>query len=169
MFGFDGSSASVTTYTVHEPPQPEADRVDRASGLQFVKDGFSWLTALCPPLGLALSQLWMPLLAYVVFVGAFVSTLVWLGVDENWIALIVAALHIYLGFEHSTLQRWVLDQAGWQMLGSVTGKNLAECERRFFETWLPAQPIISGQSPGGLTQAPNKSAKSNPWAFGAKA
>jgi hypothetical protein len=29
------------------------------------------------------------------------------------------------------------------MLGSVTGRNAAECERRFFETWLPSQPIIA--------------------------
>ena len=164
MLGIGGSSASVTTYTVHEPSQPEADRVDRASGLVFVKDGFSWLTALFPPLGLALSQLWLPLLAYLVFVGAIVSALIWLGVDENWIALAVVALHVYLGFEHSTLQRWVLDQAGWEMLGSVTGKNLAECERRFFESWLPSQPIISGQSSSGSAQA-----KANPWSYGAKA
>lgn len=43
----------MVTYTVHEPPHPSADRVDRADELRFIKDGFSWLTALVPPLGLA--------------------------------------------------------------------------------------------------------------------
>jgi hypothetical protein len=41
------------------------------------------------------------------------------------------------------------------MLGAVTGRTLAECERRFFEAWLPAQPILTPATPsrpaaGGL-------------------
>lgn len=133
----------MPTYTVHEPADPGADRVDRASELKFVKDGFSWLTALCPPLGFAASQMWLPLAAYVVFVGASGALLVWLGVNESWLSLLFVALSVYLGFEHSTVERWVLDNSGWQMLGSVTGKSLAESERRFFETWLPSQPLIA--------------------------
>ncbi len=133
----------MPTYTVHEPALPDSDRVDRASELKFVKDGFSWTTALFPPLGLALGRLWLPLLAYVVFVGAAAAGLTALGVDQGWVSLLVAAVNIYLGFEHSTLERWVLDNAGWQMLGSVTGKSLSECERRFFESWLPSQPMVT--------------------------
>lgn len=139
----------MPTYTVHEPSDHDADRVDRAGELQFVKDGFSWLTALCPPLGFAASRLWLPLLAYLVFVGVAVSGLVSLGVNDALIGILVAAISIYLGFEHSTLERWTLDQAGWNMLGSVTGKTLDECERRFFETWLPAQPMITKPGSGG--------------------
>ena len=149
----------MPTYTVHEPPEPGADRIDRASELKFVKDGFAWLTALFPPLGLALSRLWLPLLAYVVFAGAAVAGLQALGVDPSWLALLIAALHIYLGFEHSTLERWVLDNAGWQTLGSVTGKSLAECERRFFESWLPAQPMIAtpfGRPKSGEVMPPRR-------------
>ena len=132
----------MPTYTVHEPPEPDADRIDRASELKFVKDGFAWLTALFPPFGFALSQMWLPLLAYAVSVGALGSALARLGVNESWLTLMLLAFNIYLGFEHSTVQRWMLDRDGWPMLGSVTGKTLAECERRFFETWLPSQPLI---------------------------
>ena len=134
---------TLKTFTVHEPPEPGADRVDRASELLFVKDGFSWLTALCPPLGFIASQMWLPLLAYLVFAGVAGAGLMALGFNPEFLSLLFLAVSIYLGFEHSTLQRWTLDNAGWQMLGSVTGKTLDECERRFFETWLPSQPVIS--------------------------
>jgi Protein of unknown function (DUF2628) len=152
----------LPTYTIHEPPEPGADRIDRASDLKFVKDGFAWLTALFPPLGLALSRLWLPLLAYVVFVGAGVAGLQALGVDSSGLCLLVVALHIYLGFEHSTLERWVLDNAGWQTLGSVTGKTLAEAERRFFESWLPAQPMIA-TGPGRIKNGEVMPPKRMPW------
>ncbi|MDP1604331.1 MAG: DUF2628 domain-containing protein [Legionella sp.] len=133
----------MQTYTVHEPPNAGADRVDRASELRFVKDGFSWVTAAFPPFGLAASQLWLPLAAYLVFVCVAVAALAALGISESRIAVAVIALHVFMGFEHSTIQRWVLDRDGWTTLGTVNGKTLAECERRFFETWLPAQPMIA--------------------------
>lgn len=153
----------MPTYTVHEPSQPDADRVDRASELRFVKDGFSWPTAVFPPLGLAMSQLWLPLAAYVVFVGAAAAALKAVGVNEAWISLLVAAVNVYLGFELSSLQRWNLDNNGWQMVGTVTGKNLAECERRFFESWLPAQPMISS-SGNAPRNAPPGSLWRSSWA-----
>lgn len=133
----------MVTYTVHEPPEPSADRIDRGAELRFVKDGFSWVTALFPPFGLAMSQLWLPLVAYLVFTGVGTVALAAMGVSENWISLVVMAVNILLGFEHSTLQRWTLDKAGFRMLGTVTGKTLDECERRFLEGWLPAQPMVT--------------------------
>ena len=106
----------MLTFTVHEPPNPPADRVDRAESLIFIKDGFSWAAALFAPIWLIAHRLWWPLLGFVVLSG---------------------------GFEADTLRRWALERRGWRMLGTVTGKTAAECERRFFETWLPSQPIIA--------------------------
>lgn len=139
--------SSVATYTVHEPPMPNPDRLDRADDLEFVKDGFSWITALFPPLGFALKGLWLPALAYVVAVSVFVGLLSLLGINESWSSLLVMALNIYLGFEASSVHRAMLDRASWQMLGSVSGKTLEECERRFFETWLPGQPMVNVGKP----------------------
>lgn len=135
--------SSVTTYTVHEPPSPDPDRVDRADGLQFVKDSFSWITAIFPPLGFAMKGLWLPLLAYVVIVSLVAGVMTGLGISEQWSTLVIMAFNVYLGFEASSIERLMLDRAGWQMIGSVTGKTLAECERRFFESWLPGQPMVS--------------------------
>ena len=56
----------MLTFTVHEPPNPPADRVDRAEGLVFIKDGFAWFAALFAPLWLLMHRLWWALLGYVV-------------------------------------------------------------------------------------------------------
>jgi hypothetical protein len=45
--------------------------------------------------------------------------------------------------EADTLRRWSLERRGWRTLGTVSGKKTAECERRFFDAWLPAQPILA--------------------------
>jgi hypothetical protein len=133
----------MLTFTVHEPPHPPADRIDRAESLVFVKDGFSWIAALFSPIWLLVHRLWWPLLGYVVLSGLFELVRWGAIVDPGWVMLAVIALHLVIGFEADTLRRWALDRRGWQMLGSVSGRNAAECERRFYEGWLPMQPVIA--------------------------
>lgn len=153
----------MVTYTVHEPPHPSADRVDRADELRFIKDGFSWLTAVLPPLGLAAKGLWLPLLAFIAAIGIISGLLSAIGADQGWIGLLVTALGVYLGFEVSTIERAMLDRSGWRMLGTVTGRNIADCERRFFESWLPDQPVVTVNRPA------KHSAAGSTLPFGAKA
>jgi hypothetical protein len=160
----------VVTYTVHEPPAPEADRVDRGTELEFVKDGFSWLTAICPPLGFLANGLWLIAVAYLVVAGALGWALTALKVDSQWTGLLFLMINIYLGLEVSTFKRWMLEQTGWQTLGVVTGKSIEECERRFFEKWLPGQPIIGKPTagrPGDPPAAPRRGTRF--WPFGAGA
>lgn len=133
----------MVTFTVHEPPRPAADRVDRADELRFIKDGFSWITALLPPLGLAMKRLWLPLVAYLVGASVLGAALEWAGLSQSWSGLVLGAIGFYLGFEVSSIERYMLDRDGWRMVGTVTGRNIAECERRFFETWLPDQPVVT--------------------------
>lgn len=133
----------MLTFTVHEPPNPPADRVDRAESLVFVKDGFGWMAAIFAPIWLIVYRLWWPLLGFVVLTGAFELIKRGAGVDQRWVGLAVLGLNLMIGFEADTLRRWALERRGWRTLGSVTGKTTAECERRFFETWLPSQPIIA--------------------------
>jgi hypothetical protein len=141
----------MPTFTVHEPPNPPADRIDRAEQLVFVKDGFSWLAALFGPIWLLAHRLWWPLLGFVLL-SAALQLLTYVPVlGPRWTGLAGLALSLLVGFEADTLRRWGLQRRGWTTLGTVTGKTTFECERRFFESWLPTQPILAGR---GETQAP---------------
>jgi hypothetical protein len=144
----------VQTYTIHEPPNAPSDRLDRAEELVFVKDGFSWLTAIFPPLGFAQARMWLEVAGYL----AGISALSWLlnaaGTPPMWISLIISGLNVYLAFEISSLQRWALDRKGWTAVGTVTGKTLDECERRFFDTWLPGQPVLQTERQAAAASVP---------------
>jgi Protein of unknown function (DUF2628) len=137
LFGSD----RLQSYTVHESNPPHVDRVDRADALVFVKDGFSIQAALFAPLWLAGKQLWLALLGYIAVVLA--AGVVWsfFGWSPPTFALALLALHLVIGFENDTFQRHQLDSRGWQTLGAVTGKDALDCERRFFDVWLPGQPL----------------------------
>jgi uncharacterized protein DUF2628 len=143
------------TFTVHEPPNPPADRIDRAERLVFIKDGFSWAAAIFGPLWMLVHRLWWALLAYVLLSGVFEMVGRMAALDRRWLGLAGFAVNVLIGFEADTLRRWALERRGWRMLGAVTGRTLAECERRFFDAWLPAQPILTPAVPptpagGGL-------------------
>ncbi|MFT3732700.1 MAG: DUF2628 domain-containing protein [Hyphomicrobium sp.] len=159
----------MATYTVHEPPQSDADRIDRGVELEFVKDGFSWLTAICPPLGFIANGIWLMAVAYLAGSALLGYLLNALKVDPGWIGIIFLMINIYLGFEVSSLKRWMLDQRGWQMLGVVNGKTIAECERRFFESWLPEQPVIATADGTSPQMAADRSRGLRFWPFGSGA
>ena len=148
----------MLTFTVHEPPDLPADRIDRAESLAFVKDGFSWIAAVFAPIWLLVHRLWWPLLGYVVL-SSLLELARWGGiVDSDWISLAFIGLHLLIGFEADTLRRWSLDNKGWRTLGQVSGRNAAECERRFYEEWLGEQPLIAPPStPRTLVGAPPRS------------
>ena len=137
----ENSDADV--YTVHEPPNPPLNRVDRAASFVFVRDGFSWAAALLSPVYLAVKGQWLAFAAYIVVIIAAALGLRALGLEPNWFAFLVIGLNIYLGFEASTLERMWLSFRGWTELGTVTGKNLPECERRFIENWVNTQPATT--------------------------
>jgi hypothetical protein len=144
----------VLTFTVHEPPNPPPDRVERAERLVFVKDGFAWMAALFTPLWMIVHRLWWPLLAYLVLSSVAGALQSLLGFDPGWLTLAAIGVAVLIGFEAGTLRRWTLDRRGWRTLGSVSGRNLAECERRFFEGWLPEQPLVT--APPTRSQPPRK-------------
>ncbi len=142
----------MVTFTVHESPSPATDRLDRAESLVFIKEGFTWSAALFAPLWLLVHRLWWPLAGYVIAIGALEGLRLTAFFPSAWISLASFGLHVLIGFEADTLRRWALDRRGWRALGIVSGKNAAECERRFFDEWLPEQPVIaptSGRPPLG--------------------
>jgi hypothetical protein len=143
-----GGSSSVVVFTVHEPPNPPSDRVDRAEELVFVKDGFTWLAALVPPLWFVTNRLWLELVGYVVITWIIAGGLSAIGLEPQWVTLLILALQLFLGFEASTIKRAALSRRGYAQLGIVTGRNTTDCERRFFDEWLPSQPVIASLTRG---------------------
>ena len=144
----------MQTFTVHEPPNPPADRVDRAESLVFIKDGVAWGAALFGPFWLLAHRLWWPLIGYIAAYGAIEAVRLTRIVDQRWIGLCLLALNLLLAFEGDSLRRWTLNRRGWRMLGAATGRNRNECERRFFEAWIPSQPVLQAApvSPGSVAR-----------------
>jgi hypothetical protein len=134
----------VAVYTVHEPPDPPADRFDRAEALVFVRDGFSWGVALIAPFWLAIRGEWLVLAIYIAAALALAGLLTLAGAQPEWVSLASVALNIFFGFEAGEIRRWLLTRRGWHEIATVGGRNRDECERRFFEAWLkgeqPAPP-----------------------------
>lgn len=133
----------MMTCTVHEPPKALADRTDRAETLVFVKEGFSWGAALLTPFWAIASRLWLFFVLYLAAMIAVGLGLKWLRVEDSSAATsLILAIHLVIGLEASQIRRWTMRRRGWRTLGSVNGRNMDDCERRFFDDWLPSQPLI---------------------------
>ncbi|MFM2423216.1 MAG: hypothetical protein RL291_1746 [Pseudomonadota bacterium] len=135
-------------YTVHTPPNPALDRLDHAEQLVFVKDGFTPSAFFFGPFWLVAHGAWWAVIGYAVAAAVAFGTTWLLGLPAGLAILALVAVHFMLGFEADEIHRLWLEQRGWQTIGSVTGATPLECERRFFDMWLPATPVrIGGPRP----------------------
>jgi hypothetical protein len=64
------------------------------------------------------------------------------GASDQASTIAGLAVNLILGFEADSIQRLTLDRRGWRMIGTATGRNRDTCERRFFDAWLPTQPML---------------------------
>ena len=124
--------------TIHEPPSPPADRLEHAAALAFIRDGFSIAAALLGPFWMLLSGAWIAALVYVAGTTLLATLFSVAGWDVRWYGALLAAAHVIIGFEAASLRRWSLERRGWRLLGTVAGRNVEECERRFFDAWNPS-------------------------------
>lgn len=144
----------MQTYTVHEPRHGPTDRLERGEALVFVRDGFSLAAAALTPFWMIANGLWLALLAYLAaLIG--IELIIWaLGIGQQTAGWIMIALHLLVGFESDAIRRWSLGRRGYDLVGSVGGRNRDECERRFFEGWLKDQPYVAARTlppPPGVT------------------
>ncbi len=130
-------------YTVHEPSDAPADRIDRAEKLKFIGDSFDWQTLALPPFALLAHKLYGAFAAYVAILAAIFGALYAIGANPGWMSIAYFAVNILVAFEIGELRRASLDRQGWSMLATVSGRSLAECERRFYDEWLARQPVIA--------------------------
>lgn len=127
----------MQTYTVYERRVPPEDVEERAAELVFVKEGFSLWTLLFAPLWLLVNGLWRALLLYILIVAGISVGLTELGVSEQVIGWANLLINLIFAFEARDLYRGSLERRGYVLKAVVSGRNLAECERRYLMEWLP--------------------------------
>ena len=132
----------MRVYTIHEMADPPADRIDRAEALRFVREGFSWSAAIFAPLWMLVKGLWLALVLYIAVTVLLSVGITAAGLSSEMASVLFLALHVLIGFEADTIQRWTLARNGWQTVGAITGRDALDCERRFFDVWLPEQPML---------------------------
>ena len=141
----------MSVYTVHQAPT-RADTASAAERFVFVRDSFSWWAFLLAPLWMLRHRLWLVLLGYVVVTGAIEFALVRLGASRTAIVIVGLLISLLVGLEASTLRRRALRRRGWSNVAIVSGKDLEEAERRFFDAWLRDAP--SRRSTSNATSQP---------------
>ena len=135
----------MSVYTVHEPPLRAGTATSDVERIAFVRDGFSWWAFLFAPLWMLRHRMWLVLIGYVVIVGAIEIPVKLSGAPSLAANLIGILLGLLVGFEASTLRRFTLNRRGWNTLGVVSGDDLEDAERRFFDAWLQR----TNSTPGG--------------------
>lgn len=149
------------SYSVHEGPDPAVDRIDRAERLAFVKDGFIKSAAIFPPFWLAARGIW---LGVAVYAGAAIAIfgIAWVLLLPSIVTLLAfLALHLFFAGEADEMLRAHLTFRGWTTIGQVTGASQLDCERRFFDNWLPTMPLRKTLAPikssaGDTTPSPGE-------------
>jgi Protein of unknown function (DUF2628) len=132
--------------TVHEPGHPQQALDARADDVVFIKEGFTWWGFLFTSLWLLFNALWLEFIGVLFLAVALAAGLVEAGLrDQVWIVSLLFMLLI--GFEGNGLKRWRLERKGYVYLASVAGDSLEDCERRFFDAWLPSKAPPQPKTP----------------------
>jgi hypothetical protein len=126
----------MSVFTVHEPPLRAADAVPDPERIVFVRDGFSFWAFLFTVLWMARYRMWLVLLLYVVAGALVENALHYAGVGTGGIVLIGLLVSLLIGIEAGTLRRFSLARRGWKNVGIVSGEDLEDAERRFFDAWI---------------------------------
>jgi hypothetical protein len=110
----------------------------------FVRDGFSFRAFLFAPLWMIWHRMWLVLAGYVIVSAVLETALVVLGASAMDVSIVALLISLLVGLEASTLRRFGLSRRGWRNVGIISGDDLEDAERRFFEAWvheLPSQRV----------------------------
>jgi len=134
----------MKTFTVHLPP-PSGDSDKDALDTVFVREGFA-LWAFLIPLGwLLVHGMWLVLIGYLIMTGLLEGASYLFGdIAPGVFAFLITIL---FALEANSLRRWTLDRDGYRFVGVVTGRNLADAEQRFFDSWSNKPPQTTPAAP----------------------
>lgn len=129
----------MTIYTVHEPAGLTGRRFEDAARLVFVRDGFCWPALVIPVLWLLYRRMWLILLVYIVVAIVFEWVARVYG-EPLILSLTGLAFALLFALVANDLRRWHLSRKGYRMRAVTGGRDLEECERKFFSEWLAETP-----------------------------
>jgi hypothetical protein len=146
----------MSVYTVHQPPLGAADAAGDPYRLVFVRDGFSWWAFLLTPLWMLRHRLWLTLAIYLLISAALDVALRGLGASVFTMVIVGVLISLLVGLEAGTLRRFKLARRNWRNVGVVTGDDLEDAERRFFDAWIRQNPAgrAASTSPRSAPAAP---------------
>ncbi|MFD1697472.1 DUF2628 domain-containing protein [Roseibium aestuarii] len=130
----------MTSYYVMGPsdlkdPVASPHEADR---LVFIPEKFSWGAFVLSVLWLLWHRMWLVLLGFLTISILTQAAASFAGGPAPLLA--AWAVAFLLALEANGLRRWTLEQAGWRLLGLVTGSDQTEAELRYFAK-LQAQAI----------------------------
>ncbi|RWQ16678.1 DUF2628 domain-containing protein [Mesorhizobium sp.] len=116
----------MATYVVMEPP----GRSEKADATAFVRDGFTWLGLLVPPLWFAWHRLWIEAALAFVVMGllSMLGQKLGLGLAGSLLSLLVS---VYVGLEGQGLRIAALRRRGWHEWGAVEAGWLDDADTRY--------------------------------------
>lgn len=138
----------MAVFVVMEPPG--ASGTEAATGAVLVRDAFSFLAFLLPPLWLLWHRLWIE--AALAFAAGVALTalgeVAGLGFTGAALSLLVS---LYVGLEGATLRLNALSRRGWREWGVVEAASLDEAEIRYC---AGEEPVLSGDAPPAASPLP---------------
>ena len=151
----------MRTYTVHHRLTGARDLTREVEGLVFVKEGFCWPGLFFPAFWLLFRGLWLVLIGYLVVAAAIVAGGGFAGLPDDATMALGLAINLLMGFEGNDLRRWTLGRRGLRMVGLVSGRRVADAERRFLETLVDG---TYAASPVGPARPERPAVRAGTWA-----
>jgi hypothetical protein len=145
---------TMSVFTVHEPPLRAAETAPDPGRFVFVRDGFYFWAFLLAPLWMLRHRLWLVLLLYLIVTVGLDILMHYAGIGSGVIAVTEFLLALLIGLEAATLRRFSLKRRGWRNVGVVSGDDVEDAERRFFDAWIRTAPARPAPLPR-VRQAPD--------------
>ena len=137
----------MPVFTVHEPPLRATAALPDPERFVFVRDGVYVWAFLLTPLWMLWRGLWLVFIIYAVFAAAVEVAMHYAGFGTGSIILVQLLLSLLAAVEAASLRRFSLARRGWKNIGVVSGDDLEDAERRFYDAWLRTTPAGREQPP----------------------
>jgi uncharacterized protein DUF2628 len=138
---------------------PPGASVRKGEELVFLRDGFSWLAFLFPPLWLLWHRLWIEAVAVfaVLFAASTLERVGWLAMAVPFLSLLVS---IFIGLEGNTMRIAARQRRGWRVATLIEAGSEDDAETRYAvgedddeERPADRQPIVPSPTPAGTPHA----------------